>query len=150
MPQSFCQLYAHLVFSTKGRERWLDDNIRQQVHGYLAATLRNLSCKDIHVGGTDDHVHLLFLLPKQIAPASLVQDLKNGSSKAIKTMGASYGKFYWQRGYALFSVSPTARDAVVKYVENQEKHHMKVSFQDEVMQLLEMAGVEYENRYLFE
>jgi REP element-mobilizing transposase RayT len=150
MPQSFCQLYVHVVFSTKGRERWLDDSIRQRVHGYLAATLRNLSCKDIHVGGTDDHVHLLFLLAKHIAPAELVHDLKNGSSKAIKKMGESYGAFYWQKGYALFSVSPTARDAVVKYVDGQEKHHMRVSFQDEVVQLLEMAGVEYDKRYLFE
>ena len=135
MPQSFCQLYGHLIFSTKDRQRWLDDNIRPDIHAYLAGTLRELSCADVAVGGPDDHIHALFLLPKKIAPMTLIQDLKQNSSKHAKTLGAVYEHFAWQRGYALFSVSPPARDAVRAYIAKQVEHHREVSFQDELRSL---------------
>ena len=150
MPQSLCQLYGHLVFSTKGRGRWLDEHVRHNIHAYLAGTLRNLSCADVHIGGPDDHIHALFLLPKMTAPATLVRKLKQNSSKHMKTLGADYGMFAWQRGYALFSVSPPARDAVLSYVANQIEHHRHRTFQEELRQLLERAGVQYDERYLWD
>ncbi len=106
MPQSFCQLYGHLVFSTKNRQCWLDDKVRDDIHAYRAGILRGLSCADVHIGGPDDHVHALFLLPKMTAPATLVQELKQSSTKHAKTLGSQCGAFAWQRGYALFPVSP--------------------------------------------
>jgi putative transposase len=150
MPQSFCQLYGHLVFSTKNWQRWLDDNVRNDIHAYLAGTLRGLSCADVHIGGPDDHVQALFLLPKTVAPATLVQELKQNSSKHAKTLGATYGAFAWQRGYALFSVSPTSRDAVKLYIAKQVEHHRRTTFQEELRQLLEKAGLEYDERYLWD
>lgn len=42
MPQSHCQLYAHLVFSTKSRYPFLDEAIRANVHAYLATLLRSM------------------------------------------------------------------------------------------------------------
>jgi len=150
MPQSFCQLYGHLVFSTKDRQRWLDSNVRDGIHAYLAGALRSLSCADVHIGGPDDHVHALFLLPKMTAPATLVQELKQNSSKHVKTLGAQYGAFAWQRGYALFSVSPTAKEAVKSYIAGQNKHHCSITFQEELRQLLERAGLEYDERYLWD
>jgi REP element-mobilizing transposase RayT len=62
---SLFKVYAHLVFSTHNRQRWLDAGIRERVHGYLATLARDLDSKFIVVGGTDDHVHMLLQLPKQ-------------------------------------------------------------------------------------
>ena len=61
-------------------------------------------------------------------------------------MGVS--KFGWQDGYAAFTVSPTARDAVRKYIAGQEEHHRRHSFREELVELLEKAGVDYDERYL--
>lgn len=61
----------------------------------------------------------------------LVQEIKQGSSKWIKTMGDQYSNFYWQEGYGIFSVSPKDVDTVSKYIKNQHVHHKKLSFKDE-------------------
>ena len=150
MPQSFCQLYGHLIFSTKNRRPWLDDGIRENIHAYLAGTLRKLACADVHIGGPDDHIHALFLLPKQVSPVKLIKEIKQSSSKYAKTHGEPYAPFGWQRGYALFSVSPTARDAVCAYVAGQVEHHKRLTFKEELVELLEKAGIEYDNRYLWD
>jgi putative transposase len=57
-------------------------------------------------------------------------------------------RFAWQEGYAAFTVSATARDAVVKYIENQPKHHRQKSFREELIDLLRRADVEYDPKYL--
>jgi hypothetical protein len=58
------------------------------------------------------------------------------------------GHFGWQEGYAAFTVSPSATDAVRSYVANQEQHHGKHSFVDELKDLLRKAGVMYDGKYL--
>ena len=106
MPQSFAQLYAHLIFSTKNRRPFLDDEIRPRVHGYLATVIRNLDSPFVVVGGVADHVHILFDMGKMHAPVQFVEQVKRESSKFVKTLGAKYKEFYWQRGTGC---SPSAR-----------------------------------------
>ena len=115
MPQSLTRLYAHLIFSTKNRERWLDDAIRSRVHAYLATTIRELESPWVVVGGVADHVHILFDMGKMMAPVKFVEQAKRESSKFVKTLGSQYAKFYWQRGYGMFSVSPKDRDEAERY-----------------------------------
>ena len=107
MPQSLTRLYAHLVFSTKNRRPFLDDQIRPRVHGYLATVIRSIDSPFVVVGGVIDHVHILFDLGKMHAPVEFVEQVKRESSKFVKTLGPQYSDFYWQRGYGMFSVSPT-------------------------------------------
>ncbi len=107
MPQSFTKLYAHRIFSTKTREPFLDATIRTRVHGYLATIVRSLDSPYVVVGGVADHVHMLFDMGKMHSPVEFVEQIKRESSKFVKTLGLQYQKFYWQRGYAMFSVSPT-------------------------------------------
>ena len=94
MPQSFAQLYAHLIFSTKNRRPMLDDEIRPRVHGYLATVMRNLDSPFVVVGGVADHVHILFDMGKMHAPVQFVERVKRESSKFVKTLGAKYKEFY--------------------------------------------------------
>ena len=131
MPQSLTKLYAHLVFSTRGRKPFLDEKIRERVHGYLATVIRDLGSPYVVVGGVADHVHILFDQGKTKAPVQIVEHVKRESSKFVKTLGSEYSGFYWQRGYGLFSVSPTLLKEAEAYVRNQEQHHQKRSFQDE-------------------
>ena len=150
MPQSFAKIYAHLIFSTKERRPFLDEEIRPRVHAYLATTIRDLKSPWVVVGGVEDHVHLLFDMGKFTAPKEFVEQLKRESSKFVKTLGAQYQKFYWQRGYGMFSVSPTSVADVEKYVRNQEEHHRKKTFQEEFREILERCGVEYDEQYVWD
>jgi REP element-mobilizing transposase RayT len=60
MPQSLTQIYAHLIFSTKGRQAFIDVKIRPRVHAYIATLFRDLESQFVVVGGVADHVHGLF------------------------------------------------------------------------------------------
>ena len=150
MPQSHLQLYAHLVFSTKDRMPMIEKTIRPRVHAYLATLARELGAPYVVVGGVADHVHLLFDLGKEHGPVTFVGTLKKESSKFVKTLDERYGQFYWQRGYGMFSVSPTHREDVVAYIRNQEEHHRIVSFQEEYIGFLERYGMEYDERYIWD
>lgn len=150
MPQSLTKLYTHLIFSTKGRQSFLDDEIRPRVHAYLATVVRDLDSPWVVVGGVVDHVHILFDLGKMRAPVEFVEQAKRESSKFIKTLGASYRNFYWQRGYGMFSVGPAQRDEAEEYVRNQEEHHRAKSFQEEFRAFLNRYGVAYDEQYVWD
>ena len=116
MPQSLFKFYGHLVFSTKYRKPWLDQSIRARVHAYLAVVMREMGCEYIKVGGTADHVHILFNLSKMHRPIDIIQKVKKESSKFIKTLGEKYSRFYWQNGYGIFSIDPREVETIKLYI----------------------------------
>ena len=150
MPQSFTKLYVHLIFSTKNRAPLLDEAIRAKVFAYLATVVRSYGGSYVVVGGMTDHVHLLFDVGKKHSPLQFVEQVKRESSKFIKTLGPEYSEFYWQRGYGMFSVSPTHLTAAERYVKNQEEHHRMKTFQEEYREFLERYGIEYDERYVWD
>jgi REP element-mobilizing transposase RayT len=150
MSQSFTKLYAHLIFSTKNRRPFLDDEIRPRVHAYLATVIRNIDSPYVVVGGVADHVHILFDMGKMHAPVEFAEQVKRESSKFVKTLGLQYRDFYWQRGYGMFSVSPTHFPDAESYVRDQEKHHRLNTFQEEFLEFLKRYGVEYDERYVWD
>ena len=150
MPQSLSQLYAHLIFSTKDRFPFLTDDIRERVHGYLATTLRDMGSRFVVVGGVADHVHILFDMGRNHPARDFVEQIKRESSKFIKTLRPNLDHFYWQRGYGIFSVSPTHKESVVAYIQSQAEHHRVKSFQEEYREFLNRYGIEFDERYVWE
>ena len=150
MSQSLTKLYAHLIFSTKNRQPFLDDAIRPRVHGYLATIIRNLDSPWVVVGGVADHVHILFDMGKMHAPVEFVEQVKRESSKFVKRLGVKYNKFYWQRGYGMFSVGPSHRYGAEQYVRNQVEHHRTRTFQEEFRAFLERYGMAYDEQYVWD
>ena len=150
MPQSFCRIYGHLIFSTKNREPWLDAEVYPRMHAYLAPVARDMGCPYVVAGGTADHVHMLMDIGKEHRPVAIVAKAKKESSKFVKTLGPRYGGFYWQNGYGLFSVGPTRVPEVEAYIRGQEEHHQQVTFQDEFRAFLEKYRVAYDERYVWD
>jgi REP element-mobilizing transposase RayT len=148
MPQSLDNVLVHLVFSTKNRTAWLTPAIREELAPYLVGVLRNHGCRPLQVNGVEDHVHLLFALARTKSIAQIVEEVKTGSSKWVKTKGVP--SFAWQVGYGVFSVSPEDADAAIAYVREQESHHKKVSFMDEFRALMREAGIEIDERYVWD
>lgn len=150
MPQSLTKLFAHLIFSTKNRERLLTVDIRDQVHAFMSNTVRELGSPWVVVGGIEDHVHLLFDMGKTTPAVRFVEQVKRESSKYAKTLGPKHSNFFWQRGYGMFSVSPKERESFEHYVLNQELHHRELSFQDEYRAILKRYGIQYDERYVWD
>lgn len=151
MPQSLTQIWLHIVFSTKERRPFLDnDQIRNEMHAYLAKICDNLGCPSAKTGGTGDHVHILCLLNKTTPCADLIKEIKRPSSTWAKTKHPNLATFAWQNGYGAFSVSQSAVPDVKQYIERQPEHHKTMTFQDEFRKLLEFHGIEYNERYLWD
>lgn len=151
MPQSLAQIFVHLVFSTKDRVPFLQEQgIRDEAHNYLGGTCKNLGCPVLRVGGVADHVHILCRLGRSIAVADLVKELKRDSSKWVKTKAASLVDFYWQNGYGAFSVSPSHVEVLREYIANQVEHHRTATFQEEFRGLLTKYGLEWDERFVWE
>ena len=149
MPQSLARLLVHLIFSTKNRVPFLQSpELRSEVHAYLTATLQGQDCEPVQVGGVADHVHLLFGLSRTISLAELVKGLKTSSTKMMREKG--HGAFSWQTGYGAFSVSESNKRAVIEYIVNQETHHRKMTFQEEIRALLKKHSVRFDERYIWD
>jgi len=151
MPQSLSKLWTHLIFSTKNRYPFLaDPHIREDTHKYIAGILRKQDCPTLLVGGVADHVHALFALSKNHSIAEIVYEVKRGSSKWIKTQDPKLKKFHWQDGYGAFSVSQSHIEQVRRYITGQERHHRRVTFQDEFRKFLRKYEVEFDERYVWD
>jgi len=150
MPQSLAQILVHVVFSTKNRETFLSDDIRDELHAYIGGILENEKGTLIRAGSVADHIHLLLAHPRTAAPADLIQEVKTGSSKWLKTKHRRFANFHWQGGYGMFSISPSHRAPLEKYIANQAEHHRKLTFQDEYRRLLIKYGMTFDERYVWD
>ena len=151
MPQSLSKIYIHLIFSTKDRYPFLEDEeIRNQLHASLATVLSNLKCPTILINSMPDHIHLLFRLHRTITVAKTVEDIKKGSSKWLKSKSPGLAKFAWQTGYGAFSVSESNAPSVANYIRNQTEHHRTKSFQEEYREFLSKHQIEYDEQYLWD
>jgi putative transposase len=150
MPQSLAKICAHIVFSTKHRQPFIDENIENELHRYLGGICSKFECLTIKVGGYVDHVHILCVLSRKVTVMKLLEEVKKCSSRWIKTKGKQYEGFYWQDGYGIFSVNPSELDVVIRYITNQKTHHENKNFQDEYRGFLRKYNVEYDERYVWD
>ena len=146
MGSTFFSLHYHIVFSTKERKPLIRAEWRPRLHSYLGGIIRRMNGVAEIVGGVEDHVHLMASLRPVHCLADVMRDLKKDSTNWVKENLDR--KFAWQEGYAAFTVSPSATNAVKNYIANQESHHGKHSFVDELKELLAKAHVEYDEKYL--
>ena len=151
MAQSLARLWTHLIFSTKNRFPFLNDQqLRIEMHAYLAKVLRQQNCETLIVNGVEDHIHALFALSRTHSIASVVKEIKRTSSGFAKALSQTLAKFHWQNGYGAFTVSQSNLDEVIRYIENQEDHHKCVTFQDQYRGFLKAYGMNYDERYLWD
>ncbi len=150
MPQSLSMNLVHLIYSTKNRDASLTPAIRSKLHAYQVGILKEWNSPAIVIGGLADHVHALFVLSKNNALCKVVEEVKKGSSKWIKTQGTAFAAFCWQNGYGAFSVSESQVEYVRRYIEQQEEHHRTMTFQEEFRMFLSRHRLEFDERYVWD
>jgi putative transposase len=148
VPQSLAKILVHVVFSTKNREHMIAREIRPALHAYIIGILENLRCPSLQTGGTADHIHTLLPLARTCTVADVVAEVKKSSSKWMKQQGSA--NFFWQGGYAAFSIGESQLPALASYIAEQEEHHRHLSFQEEFRRLLDRYGVAYDERYVWD
>ena len=150
MAQTLVKLYVHVIFSTKNRIDLIKPEIEEELFAYIGGILNNNQSKLLAANGTENHIHLLVSMSKNIELSKLVGDIKRDSSKWIKTKGKDFRLFQWQDGYGAFSVGYTQLEDVKKYIANQKAHHAKISFEDEFRYFLNKYDMDCDERYIFD
>jgi REP element-mobilizing transposase RayT len=150
MASTLTNLLVHIVFSTKNREPIITSPIRPDLYKYMGGIIRGEGGKLLEIGGIADHVHLVIRLKSIHSVATIVKIVKSKSSKWLNSQPKRPGRFEWQRGYAAFTVSASQLGPVRQYVRNQEQHHRRVSYQDELRAFLDKHGIEYDERYIWD
>jgi REP element-mobilizing transposase RayT len=103
----------------------------------------------LQINSMPDHIHILVGFRPAQSISSMIQNVKSESSKWIQHQNLCNSPFAWQECYGAFSYSKSHVQRVIRCIQNQEKHHQKVSFLDEYRKLLRAFEVEYDERYLF-
>lgn len=145
---SFTHLKYHITFSTKGRRPFITAQLLRRLCQYLGGMVKKQGGQPIEINGPEDHIHIVASLSPAISISECLQDLKANTTNWVHQTFPDLHNFFWQEGYSAFSVSPSVLPSVVNYVRNQQEHHKKVSFAEELKWLLDSHGIDYEERYL--
>ena len=146
MASTHLSLHYHLVFATKNRAPLIDISWRPRLHEYLGGTIRGLGGFPEGIGGVSDHVHVLAGLKATHRLSDVMRELKKAASAWVHGV-IGLDSFAWQEGYAAFTVSASVREAVKRYIACQEEHHRTRSSRDELLELLERAGLGFDLKY---
>ena len=147
---SHCLLLIHVIFRTKSNERTLFKERREDLYRYIHGVLLKKNCRLIIVNGVEDHLHLLIEIRPAVCLSDLVRDLKSGTNKWIRENRVFPCFMGWNHEYAAFTVSPSARDSVMRYIANQEVHHSKQSFEKEYREILSRSGMDFDDKYVLD
>jgi REP element-mobilizing transposase RayT len=121
----------------------------KELYAYMGGIIKQNSSFPVQINGTENHVHVLSTLSKNLSLANFVEEIKKNSSRWIKTKNNRYKHFAWQGGYAGYSVSQSKVTVVANYIERQKEHHRTVSFKDEYLTFLQEYGVHFDEKYLW-
>jgi putative transposase len=146
MGSTYYSLHYHWVCSTKERRPMIQPSWRPRLHEYLGGTTRGLEGVPLQIGGVADHVHALIGLKPVHRLSDFVRELKKATSVWAGTHHER--QFEWQEGYSAFTVSASMMEAVRQYIGTQEAHHRQRTFEEELRELLEKHGVQYDPKYL--
>ena len=150
MPNTYTQLYAHIVFAVKGRQPLIPKEHKSELHRYITGIITNKKQKVIQINSMPEHIHILIGLAPESALTDLVRDIKANSSKFINQKRWVVGRFEWQKGFSAFSYSHSQLDAIAGYIKNQEQHHSRKTFREEYLELLDLFDINYDAKYVFE
>lgn len=150
MANSYVSLVAHIVFSTEGRIPLITADHRESLYEYIGGIVRKERGSLLEIGGMPDHVHLLVRLRASLSLSEMVKQIKGGSSHWMNQSPENIHYFGWQNGYGAFSVSESQIAAVRRYIQNQERHHARRTFRDEMLTLLQKHRIEFEERHVFD
>jgi len=150
MANTYTQIYIHIVFAVRARQNLIQPQHKDELQKYMTGIVSAQGQKLVAINNLPDHFHLLIGLKPTMALSDLVQDIKAGSSGFINKRRWINGRFEWQEGFGAFSYSHSQLTTVIRYIQNQERHHARITFQEEYREMLRKFNVVHDERYIFQ
>ena len=136
-----------MIFKTKNSRKTLLQEYSGDLYAYSMGIIKNKGCYLYRINGMEDHVHIFCDLHPTIALADFMRDIKTSSSIWLKQTG-KFPKFEgWAEGYAAFTYAWKDKEIIIDYIKNQQVHHKKESFEDELRRLLKEHGIEVDEKF---
>jgi putative transposase len=149
MANTYTQIYIQVVFAVEARQSLILPERKEELQKYISGIVTKQGQKLLAIHCMPDHTHVLIGLKPNMALSGLVGDIKTGSSNYINKAKWVKGRFSWQEGFGAFSYSHSQLTTVIRYIQNQEKHHAKKSFREEYLILLQKFDVVHDKSYIF-
>lgn len=149
MPNSYTQIHIQFVFAVKYRNALIGSDWKENLHQYITGIFQQNNHKMLQINSMPDHIHIFIGMRPHQSISSLIQNVKTESSKWIKMQNVCSHNFAWQEGYGAFSYAKSQVPNVIKYIQNQQKHHQKESFLDEYRKFLRLFDIEWDEQYIF-
>jgi putative transposase len=149
MANTYSQIYIQIVFAVQNRNALIDFSWEDELYKYITGIIQNKDQKLISINGMPDHIHILIGMRPNCNLSDLVREIKKSSNAFINEKQFSKFSFKWQEGFGAFSYSHSQLGNVISYIQNQKKHHQKLSFKDEYLEFLEKFEIEFDGDYLF-
>ncbi len=149
MANTFTQLHIQFVFAVQYRESLISNNWKERLHQYITGIIQNNNHKMLQINSMPDHIHILVGMRPSQSISSLMQNVKSESTKWINGNRLTESLFAWQEGYGAFSYSKSNLPEVIRYIQDQEKHHQKRTFIDEYKAFLKAFEIDYDEQYIF-
>ena len=150
MSKEFVSCIMHVVVGTYRQKNFLTADIRTHLLNYLSAVAKSKGTKLIALGGTENHIHFLLVIPSKLAIESAILPLKQSSTTWLRQSYEHLRSFSWDGGFAAFSISRSQLDNTLLYIQNQEQFHWKKSFQDEYKEFLTFHHLPFNESTLFD
>jgi len=138
----YINIYLHVIWSTKNRSKIITKELKPVLLEHIKS---NAKKKGIYIDAVNcvaDHIHFCISLGSDQNTGKVVQLIKGESSHWVNENKLIGGKFEWQDDYIALSVSKSMLDKVRKYIADQEEHHRKKSFIEEVEEFRKKYGFE--------
>ncbi len=145
---SYNKLIYHLTFSTKLRERTIEEKHEKKLYAYITGIVRNSNGYVHAISGMEDHIHIMLEVPPTMSISDYVKMIKQRSSAWLKESTDFPRWGGWNKGYAIFTCSPIKTDGVIGYIRNQKKHHQRGSYEDELRNMLLRVNIDYDERQM--
>lgn len=149
MSNTFTQIHLHVVTAVKYRSAVIRPAWKERLHQYITAIVQRNGHKMLSINSMPDHLHLFFGFRPSQSLSDLMRLVKGESSEWINKERLTPSRFRWQEGYGAFSYSRSQVPDVIHYIEHQEEHHRKKTFQQEIREFLLKFDVPFEEQYLF-
>jgi putative transposase len=149
MSNTYTQLHLQFVFGVKFRTGVIHKSWKERLHQYITGIIQRHNHKMLQINSMPDHIHILIGYNPNQSVSSLIQLVKSESAKWINEQRFVPGRFAWQEGYGAFSYSKSHVQEVIRYIQLQEEHHKKLSFQEEYRAFLKAFEIEFDERFIF-
>ena len=146
---SYTRLIYHIIFRTKDSEPTIAERYEEDLYRYIWGIVKNKGGVLGRINSMPNHIHLLVELPPDVCVSDFVRSLKLSTNNFMQQHAEQFPRFRgWARKYCALTYGVSEREKIVNYIKGQKQHHRTVSYEDELKNLLEEFGVQYDKTYL--